>query len=610
MEEGNPLPRPLTFSRQRRWKISTILIASFVIMISLPITLIATYSVNSFKTILLNNATSRAMQTLEQISYTVDAKFRLMKNTIASIANDREMITAASSVHFPEAKQEQLELSRKLESNLHSYFHYTPDVISVMFTFEGKGIDSYKQNLSIDESKMRNQHWFLEVVRNKNKVHIMGAETNTGMFPGSEQFISVAVAPNYSMAFFKVEMIYFVFSASEITELLKTEVSDAGDTFVLNGSGSVLASSNAEAMRNGLIGNSHFRQAVEGQSGQYVENIDGQQSFVVYRSSSQGFKYIQVYSYSDMVEQINAMYKRILAITAAGLIVFLLVSYLLVRSIVKPIGSLVNQMAAVKAGNLKAKIKESGPVETYVLGVTFNEMVAQLKASIQEIEDKETQKRLAEIASLQSQINPHFLLNTLNTIKLMASLSNAGNIQKMTEALTKLLSSAFNRGGMYTTLEDEIKLLDYYVQIMKIRYGDQFDIRYEIDHHTRSNRILKLLLQPIVENAIIHGLHERETRGLIQVEGSTFRNVCQIIVTDNGRGMSPEVMQRLLAADEPNDQESFNGIGLKNVHDRLRLNYGPLFGITIESEQNKGTIVKVVLPYLREDDELAESIDR
>jgi two-component system sensor histidine kinase YesM len=311
-----------------------------------------------------------------------------------------------------------------------------------------------------------------------------------------------------------------------------------------------------------------------------------------------------------MVEQINAMYKRILAISAAGLIVFLLVSYLLVRSIVKPIGSLVNQMAAVKAGNLKAKIKESGPVETYVLGVTFNEMVAQLKASIQEIEDKETQKRLAEIASLQSQINPHFLLNTLNTIKLMASLSNAGNIRKMTEALTKLLSSAFNRGGMYTTVEDEIKLLDYYVQIMKIRYGDQFDIRYEIDPHTRSNRILKLLLQPIVENAIIHGLHERETRGIIQVEGTTFGTVCQIVVRDNGRGMSPDVLQRLLAAKEQNVQESFNGIGLKNVHDRLRLNYGPAYGIAIESEQDKGTIVKVVLPNLREDDELAENLDR
>ncbi len=572
-------------------------------MISLPITLIASYSVRSFNTILLDNATSRAMQTLEQISYTVDDKLRLMKNTIATIANDRGMITAASSAHFSESKQDQLELSRKLESNLHSYFHYTPDVLSVVFTFNEQGAASYKQNLSIDETKMRAQSWYRDVLQNKNKVHIMGAETNSGMFNDNDNdnYISVAVAPNYSMAFFQVEMIYFVFNAAEITNLLKTEVSDAGDSFVLNASGSIVASTNEEAMKDGISENPHFKQALTGTSGNYVENIDGKQSFIVYRSSDQGFKYIQVYSYSNMVKQINTMYKRILLLSAAGLIVFLLVSYLLVRSIVKPIGSLVNQMASVKAGNLKAKIKESGPVETYVLGVTFNEMVSQLKSSIQEIEDKETQKRLAEIASLQSQINPHFLLNTLNTIKLMASISNAVNIQKMTEALTKLLSSAFNRGGMYTTLEEEIKLLDYYVQIMKIRYGDQFDIRYDIDAETSSIRILKLLLQPIVENAIIHGLHERETRGLIQVSGETRRMDCQIVIRDNGRGMNPELMRKLLDSKESNVQESFNGIGLKNVHDRLRLNYGPAYGITIESEQNEGTTVTVVLPNLRGD---------
>lgn len=360
---------PLSSSTHRkRWKISTILIVSFVIMISLPISLIAAYSVRSFNTILLDNATSRAMQTLEQISYTVDAKLRLMKNTIATIANDRGMIIAASSAHFSESRQDQLELSRKLESNLHSYFHYTPDVLSVAFTFNDSGAASYKQNLSIDEAKMRAQPWYQEVLNNKNKVHIMGAETNSGMFSDNDNYISVAVAPNYSMTFFKVEMIYFVFNAAEITELLKTEVSDAGDSFVLNASGSVVASTNEVAMKDGLSSNPHFRQAIAGTSGNYVENIDGKQSFIVYRSSEQGFKYIQVYSYSNMVEQINTMYKRILALSAAGLIVFLLVSYLLVRSIVKPIGSLVNQMAAVKAGNLKAKIKESGPIETYVLG--------------------------------------------------------------------------------------------------------------------------------------------------------------------------------------------------------------------------------------------------
>ncbi|MFC5469846.1 sensor histidine kinase [Cohnella suwonensis] len=590
------------YIHQRRWKISSILIVSFVIMISLSISLIAAYSARSFNTILLDNATSRAMQTVEQISYTVDSKLRLMKNTIATIANDREMIAAASSVHFSESVSEQLELSRKLESNLHSYFHYTPDVIAVIFAFNREGLDIYRQNLEMNEAKMRSQAWYREVLQNKNKVQIMGVETNLETFPDRGEYLSVAVAPNYSTAFYNVEMIYFVFNAREITDLLKTNVSDAGDSFVLDASGSVVASTNSEAMRQGVRGNPSFREALAGANGYYVQNIGGQQSFIVYRSSASGFKYIQIYSYDNMLEQIDEMYERIIALSAAGVIVFLLVSYLLVRSIVKPIGSLVNQMASVKAGNLKANIKESGPVEIYVLGVTFNEMVSQLKELIQEIEDKETQKRLAEIAALQSQINPHFLLNTLNTIKLMASISNAGNIQKMTEALTKLLSSAFNRGGMYTTVAEEMKLLDYYVQIMKIRYGDQFDIRYDIEPRMQSIPILKLLLQPIVENAIVHGLHERESRGLIQVAGDISQGNCRIVIRDTGRGIHPDVLGKLLETKEDKVQESFSGIGLKNVHERLQLNYGLPYGITIESELNRGTTVTVVMPVIREDE--------
>ncbi|OXS52269.1 hypothetical protein B1A99_34690 [Cohnella sp. CIP 111063] len=595
------MPRSSMPLYRRRWKFSTVLLVSFVIMISLPISLIAAYSVRSFNTILLDNASSRAMQTLEQISYTVDSKLRLMKNTIATIANDREIIAAASAARFSAARQEQLEQSRKLESTLHSYFHYTPDVQSVLFTFRGGGVDNYKRNLAIDEATMRGQDWYRNVLLSPNKVHIMGAETNASLF-GGNRYISLAVAPNYSIPLFGVETIYFVFHVREIAELLKTEVSDAGDSFVLDASGSVIASTDAEAMDRGIADNPHYRRALEGGSGHYVETIDGQQSFVVYRLSEQGFKYIQVYSYAGMLEQTNATYRRILVMSAAALLVFLFVSYWLVRSIVKPLGTLVNQMAAVKTGNLKANIKESGPVETYVLGVTFNEMVAQLKASIREIEDKETQKRLAEIAALQSQINPHFLLNTLNTIKLMAGLSKAPNIQKMTEALTKLLSSAFNRGGAYTSVEEEIKLLDYYVQIMKIRYGDRFDVVYDFPPGTRSLRMLKLLLQPIVENAIIHGVHERESRGTIRIAGEIRRdNVFAISVGDDGRGMSPDVRNALLNQADAYERMSFNGIGLRNVHDRLTLNYGTPFGLSIASEPLKGTIVTLALPVLREE---------
>jgi len=588
--------------KKRRWNISSILTGSFILLITLPIFLVTTYSVRSFNSILIENATSRAMQTVEQVSYTVEGQLNLMKNTVATIANDSQVIEYASLTRHSDGSQQLLETRRQLESKLYSYFHYTPDLVSVMFFYNDSGMAIYKQELNVEDSELRKMTWYQEVLSDKNKVYIMGAEASGAVFPDGGNFITAAIAPSFSSAFYNVEMIYFVFHARKIADLLHTNATDAGPSFVVDPYGSVVVSSETEVMSKGIGGLSYLQRAWKEGESHYVQEINGQESFIIHTLSDWGRHYIQVYSYDRMLKQVNDVYRKLILASALGLVVFLLVSYLIVRSIVKPIGSLINQMASVKAGNLKAKIEASGPVEIYVLGTTFNEMIGQLKDLIRQIEQKENQKRLAEISALQSQINPHFLLNTLNTIKLMASISKASNIQKMTEALTRLLSAAFNRGGMYSTVAEEMKLLDYYIQIMKIRYGDQFDVEFDIDPRMEKLPILKLLLQPIVENAIVHGVHERETRGLIQIAGRIEDDKsCRFTVRDNGRGIQPEVLSKMLEDGAEQGREGFSGIGLRNVNDRLRLNYGLSYGLHIESKLEDGTTISVLMPILQEE---------
>ncbi|GJM78081.1 hypothetical protein HMSSN139_05770 [Paenibacillus sp. HMSSN-139] len=284
---------------------------------------------------------------------------------------------------------------------------------------------------------------------------------------------------------------------------------------------------------------------------------------------------------------------------------FLLVSYLLVRGIVNPIVSLYKAMAATKAGNLKTRLIPSGPLEIHVLGHAFNDMTGNMERLIGEIKEQETQKRLVEIRALQSQINPHFLLNTLNTIKLMGAISKADNIVKMTDALTRLLASMLNKGGMYTTIGQEVALLGEYFQIMKTRYGDLFDVHYEIDPELEQAYILKLLLQPLIENAILHGLHEKETRGNIYIYGEKLEQACRFTIEDDGIGI-PEEELPLLLSQQAHGRDSFSGLGLRNVHERIRLNYGEPYGLKISSVQGEGTRIVLVLPLLteppREDD--------
>lgn len=588
------------FAPRRRWRIAQILNISFFLMISLPLFLVTLYSVRSFNSILVKNTTSQALQTLEQVSYTFQSEAQMIMNTLSTMGNDDELITTASAVSSAENSQEHLQMSKKLDTQVGSYFHYTGDVASVLFFFKDQKMYEYKRSLGQNASFYHNQEWYKSVSASKNRVELMGIEHSTPSVPEDGMYITAAISPKYSPIFYDVDMIYLVFRASKFIQLLETKNSGAGDIYVVGEGGDLIASTNNDALREGMEGvqYSFLDAAKQGTHGSYVHQVDGQESYIVYTEGDLGWKFIQVVPYEGIMAQVTSVFHRTILVSAIGLIIFLLMSYFFVRSIVKPIVALFRQMAQVKSGNLSVSITPSGPLEIFVLGNAFNEMMSNMEGLLHEVKEKERQKRIAEITALQSQINPHFLLNTLNTIKLMASISKVSNIQRMTEALTKLLSSAFNQGGMYSTIGEEMVLLDYYVQIMKIRYGDLFDMECVIDPALEQALIPKLMLQPIVENAIIHGMHEKESRGKIVITGGIVdKEACLFTIHDDGVGMSLEALSELREGHETN-RERFNGIGLRNVQDRISLNYGSNYGMVIESNQEQGTTVTLRIPLM------------
>ncbi|MDQ0087336.1 two-component system sensor histidine kinase YesM [Paenibacillus anaericanus] len=588
------------FAPRRRWRIAQILNISFFLMISLPLFLVTLYSVRSFNSILVKNTTSQALQTLEQVSYTFQSEAQMIMNTLSTMGNDDELIATASAVSSAENSQEHLQMSKKLDTQVGSYFHYTGDVASVLFFFKDQKMYEYKRSLGQNASFYHNQEWYKSVSASKNRVELMGIEHSTPSVPEDGMYITAAISPKYSPIFYDVDMIYLVFRASKFIQLLETKNSGAGDIYVVGEGGDLIASTNNDALREGMEGvqYSFLDAAKQGTHGSYVHQVDGKESYIVYTEGDLGWKFIQVVPYEGIMAQVTSVFHRTILVSAIGLIIFLLMSYFFVRSIVKPIVALFRQMAQVKSGNLSVSITPSGPLEIYVLGNAFNEMMLNMEGLLHEVKEKERQKRIAEITALQSQINPHFLLNTLNTIKLMASISKVSNIQRMTEALTKLLSSAFNQGGMYSTIGEEMVLLDYYVQIMKIRYGDLFDMECVIDPALEQALIPKLMLQPIVENAIIHGMHEKESRGKIVITGGIVdKEACLFTIHDDGVGMSLEALSELREGHETN-RERFNGIGLRNVQDRISLNYGSNYGMVIESNQEQGTTVTLRIPLM------------
>ncbi|MFD0677532.1 MULTISPECIES: sensor histidine kinase [unclassified Paenibacillus] len=572
---------------------------SFFIMILLPIFLITVISVTLYHSILMETITSRATTTLELVSSTVDNEVGRIKKTIASLLKDHEVSASISQILTAKDLLESPTYKQKLDQQLSNYFHhYGPDLISIVFFRKNQGAYYYQRNLNLNEKEIRQTPWYSEMLQSKNKVHLFDVQEQVFLADTDmkSSFTAVVAPGDDGPSFADIDLILFVFNDNILQQHLESQVSKSGELLVLNENASFIVSGNTEGYK-GVFEDPYLLRAQKEEAGYYVAEINQKESFVVYLTSKLGWKYIRIIPYERFIKKVKGVYEQTIWIGSIGIIIFLLISVLIVSYIVKPILSLVKQMNVMKTGNLNVQIAERGPMEIFLLSKTFNQMVLRMKELILDVEEKERQKKHAEIAALQSQINPHFLLNTLNTIKLMAVMAKSQHIQKMTESLTKLLSFTFNRGGIYITIEEEIGLLGHYLNIMKVRYGDSFDVEIRVEERLKSFHILKLLLQPIIENAVIHGLQSAEGRGKLSITGEFLNeeSLC-FCIQDNGVGMSDAELGEI----EPQypKRESFNGMGLQNVHQRIQLNYGPKYGLKIVSKPGKGTKVDICLPLL------------
>ncbi len=230
------------------------------------------------------------------------------------------------------------------------------------------------------------------------------------------------------------------------------------------------------------------------------------------------------------------------------------------------------------------------------IGRTVNEMSISIQNLLQETAETHTQRRNIEISLLQSQVNPHFLYNTLDSIRWMAVIQKNPGIASMTHSLSNLLKNIAKGTQDKITLREELGLLDDYIAIQSVRYLETFSFVNLVPPALYECRIVKLTLQPLVENAIFHGIEPTGECGTITLRGREEEGELCLCVEDDGAGMEPGRLAELLTMDSKRSASSLNGMGVANVHKRLQLIYGRQYGLTVESEPGRGTRVTVHLP--------------
>lgn len=318
--------------------------------------------------------------------------------------------------------------------------------------------------------------------------------------------------------------------------------------------------------------------------------------YTISTSDQTGWKIVGVTYVDNLVSDKQFIQIYYLLLGMACLIVVGLLSVLISVRISRPIKTLTRSVQEVEKGNFEIKVRVTSSDEIGNLAAKFNLMIAKIRDLMLQNEREHRAKRRAELAALQAQINPHFLYNTLDSVVWMAEVKKHEQVVKMVSSLAKLLRLSISKGDEIVTIRQEIEHITNYLIIQKMRYRDKLDFRIEVDENIYANRILKLLLQPLVENSIYHGIKNKKEGGIVRVLGKRTGSRVLMQVVDNGIGIDPERMRRILDGDDGDGTASSRGVGIKNVHERIRLYFGDEYGLSFRCANGSGTTVDIWLP--------------
>lgn len=309
---------------------------------------------------------------------------------------------------------------------------------------------------------------------------------------------------------------------------------------------------------------------------------------------SEGWSVTAYFNYNRIAANIQRITAG-LSIAVIGIFILTtLLSALFTRQIVKPIQVLSTHMSNWNIHRPMNLPETKQDDEVGQLYNSFTRMDENIRKLFTQLDLEHKARERYRYQSLRARINPHFLFNTLATVRWMALIRKADNIVDTLDAISHLLEFSMAKGDGVTTLAEELNCVNKYVQIQNTRFGGRFCLEYNIPDHIQNRRILRFILQPVVENSILHGYATTQSRGLIKIEASVFRDTLCISVIDHGKGMEQDEIFKAIYQDNNCPDTSSCGIGLSVIHSMLTVLFGPDYGVSIAS--NNGTTVTLTLP--------------
>lgn len=307
--------------------------------------------------------------------------------------------------------------------------------------------------------------------------------------------------------------------------------------------------------------------------------------------------------YDKIIKGLKTFTSKVELFFGLFIVAVLVILGVLTVQIVKPIRKLNKRMMKFNPSHELTRLEIGRKDEIGHLNLSFQNMAKNIIELFEKLETEHNIREKYRFESLRAQLNPHFLFNSLNTIRWMAILRKADNIVENVDALVNLMNYSMSRGSEFVALREEIEHIRSYVHIQNSRYGGKIELEVEVDSVMMDMQIIRFILQPAVENAIIHGYKDANRQGTILVKAIPEQNNLALYVMDDGVGIEQDRLASILVEEQVKrgNEKKISGIGLKIVNERLKMSYGHKYGVWIESEAGKGTVVKFLLPMVQEE---------
>ncbi|WP_256758798.1 sensor histidine kinase [Cohnella sp. WQ 127256] len=580
------------FTRFRSFQTNIVLAFVLVILMTILIMSVTSYylSRDSVKT----NTQAYTLELVKQVNENIKSYVNGMKYMSSLVANNRSVQQYLSTDSF-ESLGEEKKQKDTVSDFLEAMFISRSDIASInIFGSDDKiisGRKDFELNPNFDIKSMK---WYMDaiaangadVVSSSHVQHII-----KGRYPWVVSLSRELLSHDgtQKLGVFLVDLNFNVLS-----DMLKDiKLGDRGYVFIIDSNGKIVYHPQQQLIYSNLK-SEMIDQVLSNKSSTFTSDEGSRSRIYSIQDSDFGWKIIGVSYVNELVANQQNMRSSFILLGIICIVIAIMISVLLTRRISQPIKMLEHHMKEVEKGNFDIHVPVPRTIEIGRLARTFNIMVGKIKELMTQAISDQEQKRKSEIKALQSQINPHFLYNTLDSIIWMAESYKAKEITVMTSALAKLLRSSISKGEELVQISTEVEHITSYLKIQKMRYSDKMDYLVEISESLEDYLSIKLILQPIVENAIYHGIKKKGGSGWIMIRSEETESDILLIVEDNGCGMDNEKRNSLL---HPSTIRSGSrGVGVMNVHERLQLYFGTQYGLSYTSELGVGTVVTIRFP--------------